>query len=497
MSDPSSAIDPPPEWHAFLGGERRGPLSRDGLRALLDTHPDGWAAPVWRLGMLDWRAASSVSALSAAAPASEPPLVRTSAPLEDPPKVTAPRNTAGELRVLSYGELKAHVREVRVDSAPPPVTPDTDVPSVSAPFASAPSPEPLPTNEPSPEPLRASMPSPAVTNEWAAVGTSELSAIGTSELRALSLDDKPPSETSEWAAVGTSEFRAVGTSEFRALELVEPSAAKTVHELPVFKPSELRESALPSMIVSDQTATELPSFNFRAQTEPPARAPDARAPDARAPSISPPAHQTATPTPRSLPAYSHKPASPSPSRAPLYIMGGLLVLSATAFGTVLTVRSLRAYEAQAKQERTYRRAPPPPRALLSPPAAVVATRPVAALPEAEALPALDAIPSAPAPEPASATLAITRRPERRSRVAERGRETVAVRNIDRVRVSAASAPVRIGNHAQAKVVCTLARGTVRSVLTVLPGAQGRWFAVHCEDQSVGWVHEQDVNKADQ
>jgi hypothetical protein len=411
-----------------LDGERLGPFSRDALRVLLDTHPDGWTAPVWRLGMLDWRAASSVPALTAEAPAPQPLLVGTSAPLDEPPRAAALRNTAGELRVVSYAELKVPARELRVEAAAP----------------------------------AARTLSPATSGEWAAVGTSELSAIGTSELRALSLGDSP-------------------------------RPPMTMHELPaVHSGRSLAEQALPSVIVSGETSTELPSFSWRAERDPRSLAAVAGS-DAPA---RPAAQQAATPTPRSLPAHNHAPLSQRPSRAPLFVMAGLLLLSATAFGVALTLRWLRAYESNVSHARAYARAPLPPRRELTPRDPVA--RQVPALPAAEAAPTFDATParleqdSSPA-NPSRSPAARAAKPVR-ERAAAVG--SIAARSGDSLRVSAASAKVHVGNHAEAKVVCSLAHGTVRSVLTELPGAHGRWFAVHCDDKSVGWVNERDVARVE-
>lgn len=63
MGSAQSSDDPPREWHVILSGERRGPYTRPALYDVLDMHPAGWASPVWRPGMLDWRPAKEVRAL--------------------------------------------------------------------------------------------------------------------------------------------------------------------------------------------------------------------------------------------------------------------------------------------------------------------------------------------------------------------------------------------------------------------------------------------------
>jgi hypothetical protein len=354
-------------------------LSREELRALLETHQDGWQASVWRLGMFDWRAAASVAALTAEAPASEP----------EPPAYVAP-------------------------SSPAAAKPDR-------------------------------------TSEWDAVATSELSAINRSELRALS--ERAP-ETGEWDAVGTSELRAIGTSELRVLATRQPSAPATISELRAAKPHELlRESVLPTVVISAETSSELPSFSWRAERD--------------ASSAPSPAREMVTPTPRGLRVPKPLPASRPPSRAPLFVMAGLVALSALALATALTLRWLRAHEPRTSQERAYSRAPLPPLRKEPTPDPVTAPA-MLALPVAEA------------------------RPPKRTRQVERGPHTRSASRVSSVRVSTASAKVRAGNDAEAQVVCTLPQGTVRPVLTEMTRMGARWFAVRCNAQAVGWVHESDL-----
>jgi hypothetical protein len=66
------------EWHVLLHGQRRGPYSLAALHEVLESHPEGWSASVWRPGMLDWRPALGVAAL---APAGETSLLSARADL--------------------------------------------------------------------------------------------------------------------------------------------------------------------------------------------------------------------------------------------------------------------------------------------------------------------------------------------------------------------------------------------------------------------------------
>lgn len=58
-----------------------------------------------------------------------------------------------------------------------------------------------------------------------------------------------------------------------------------------------------------------------------------------------------------------------------------------------------------------------------------------------------------------------------------------------VRIRARVAPVRATPDADAKVVCSVKRGAVMRSGGQQPGSKGRWFAVHCDKDSPGWVHE--------
>jgi hypothetical protein len=410
--------------------------------------------------MLDWRRAESVAALTAEGPSSE--ALGIGAPLVEPARASlrAARDTAGELRVLSYGER----------SEPPP----------------APPPEVAPT-----QPIA---PTPDATGEWSMVATSELRAFGTGELVALSAHEPSPAETSEWSAVLTSELRAFGSSELPVLVTDLSSAQATLSELrAVATRDKLPDAALPSVIVSAETSTELPSFAFRAEQD---------APRARG---------AMTPTPRALPVYNAAPAGPPPglagarmralrfararmralrSHAPVLVMGSLLVLSACALGVSLTLRLLRAPELQISQERAYPRAPLPPQPMEQPPFDPVPAPPAAALPAAETSPASEPFP------PAATDDAMLAEPARegatRSREVGGGRDTGAAHSVDRVRITAASAKVRAGNDVEAQVVCSLPRDTVRPVVATLPGTTARWFAVRCDARAVGWVQESDL-----
>jgi hypothetical protein len=81
MSLPKTQSDPNVEWHVLLRGERRGPYTPAGLRDLLETHPDGWSASVWRPGMLDWRPAREVESLQNDARGAQPVSPRKAEPI--------------------------------------------------------------------------------------------------------------------------------------------------------------------------------------------------------------------------------------------------------------------------------------------------------------------------------------------------------------------------------------------------------------------------------
>jgi hypothetical protein len=58
-----------------------------------------------------------------------------------------------------------------------------------------------------------------------------------------------------------------------------------------------------------------------------------------------------------------------------------------------------------------------------------------------------------------------------------------------IRIQSRVAPVRATPDPDAKVVCSVKRGAVMRSLQQMPGSKGRWFAVHCDKDSPGWVHE--------
>jgi hypothetical protein len=58
-----------------------------------------------------------------------------------------------------------------------------------------------------------------------------------------------------------------------------------------------------------------------------------------------------------------------------------------------------------------------------------------------------------------------------------------------VRVRARWAPVRASGDPDARVLCSLPRGAVVAVTAERPGTHLRWFAVRCDGDIKGWVHE--------
>jgi hypothetical protein len=56
-------------------------------------------------------------------------------------------------------------------------------------------------------------------------------------------------------------------------------------------------------------------------------------------------------------------------------------------------------------------------------------------------------------------------------------------------VRARWAPVRAAADPDAKVLCSVPRGALLSVSGQRPGTHARWFAVQCDAQTGGWVHE--------
>jgi hypothetical protein len=77
----------------------------------------------------------------------------------------------------------------------------------------------------------------------------------------------------------------------------------------------------------------------------------------------------------------------------------------------------------------------------------------------------------------------------KARRAKRAAATTAEANVTSVRIRARIAPVRAAPDADAKVVCSVKRGTVMHSFQQTPGSKARWFAVHCDKDSPGWVHE--------
>jgi hypothetical protein len=116
-----------------------------------------------------------------------------------------------------------------------------------------------------------------------------------------------------------------------------------------------------------------------------------------------------------------------------------------------------------------------------------------------AVPAPPALPAAPQPavlaqeapatkmEPAQST-----KKERRAKRAT-GASPAVEANVMSIRIRAGVAPVRATPDADAKVVCSVKRGAVMRSLQQTPGSKARWFAVHCDKDSPGWVHENFVS----
>jgi hypothetical protein len=295
----SSSPNDQREWHVLSRGERLGPFSRAELRMLLDTHPERWHASVWRPGMFDWRPAANVFALTQGAAKPQPLSNQPGALLVEPPRasVRAPRDADGELRVLSYEERESCVRALGPAVAPATLMPNPVI------TVTATTPPPAPSL--------------AVSGEWSAVVTGEFRVVGATELRALNAIETDLGASGEWSRVATSEFRVVDTSELRLLAMAEASAPATLHELRALpKEQLLHDAALPSMIVSEPTAMELPSFRLLAERD-------------DAPSL---AREAATPTPPALPRRRPVPVPKSrpPLRALSLVLGGLVLLSTLA-----------------------------------------------------------------------------------------------------------------------------------------------------------------------
>jgi hypothetical protein len=111
---------------------------------------------------------------------------------------------------------------------------------------------------------------------------------------------------------------------------------------------------------------------------------------------------------------------------------------------------------------------------------------VAAPAQVPDLPVQMAAPSAPSAQAAPPLLAPAARPSPEPLIAsDRAEPTVPLR----VRVRAAWAPIRATTSADGRVVCSLPRGTELAVSQQAPGNHGRWFEVHCDTNTAGWVHE--------
>jgi hypothetical protein len=217
----------------------------------------------------------------------------------EPPRESAraARDASGELRVLSYEEREPPVPNPDLAGARATLTPKPEVTDTARTVLST----------------RCL----AISGEWAAVATSEFRVAGTSELHAPSAIEAGLAASGEWSRVATSEFRVVETSELRLLAMKESSAPATLSELRAIpKEQLLRASALPSMIVSEATAMELPSFRFLAERA-------GAASDAR---------EAAIPAPPPLPALRSVsvPKSGTLLRALPLVVGSLVLLSAIA-----------------------------------------------------------------------------------------------------------------------------------------------------------------------
>jgi hypothetical protein len=81
----------------------------------------------------------------------------------------------------------------------------------------------------------------------------------------------------------------------------------------------------------------------------------------------------------------------------------------------------------------------------------------------------------------------TKKARREKRATSAGE--VAVSNETSIRIRARVAPVRAAPEPDAKVVCSVKRGAVMRSLQQTSSAKARWFAVHCDKDSPGWVHE--------
>jgi hypothetical protein len=112
----------------------------------------------------------------------------------------------------------------------------------------------------------------------------------------------------------------------------------------------------------------------------------------------------------------------------------------------------------------------------------------AAVPAPPALPS--AQPAAPAQEASSAQV----EPPQSSTKGRRAKRAAAAApaaeaSVTTIRIRASIAPVRAAPEADAKVVCSVKRGAVMRSSQQTPSGKARWFAVQCDKDSPGWVHE--------
>jgi hypothetical protein len=147
---------------------------------------------------------------------------------------------------------------------------------------------------------------------------------------------------------------------------------------------------------------------------------------------------------------------------PLRTLGWVMVIGgAVALALVLVATKLRSAPAAQKG------ASPVPRAVPAAPQHV---------PEAQERPPTKT-------EPAQSTT----QARRATRAVSAGPATEA--NETSIRIRARVAPVRAAPEPDAKVVCSLKRGAVMRSIQQTSDAKARWFAVNCDKDSPGWVHE--------
>lgn len=145
-------------------------------------------------------------------------------------------------------------------------------------------------------------------------------------------------------------------------------------------------------------------------------------------------------------------------RQPLRMLGWVMVIGgAAALAIVLVVSKLRS-------------AP-----------AVEAAAPVA--PAAVAV----SVVAEPGPAPAAPEPALAPSKTRRGKRARADKTAEA--DVSSIRIRARVAPVRATADQDGQVVCSVKRGAVMRATGQTPGEKGRWFAVHCDKDSPGWVHE--------